>query len=622
MASERTKALGGHGGQFRLSSARTSSSKKDEDRPPRGERGRRGKQREAERRVSRGGESALVIPKGSEVRENGSWPSDDYVWQVGMLGDDEEGESDAPFMDAVVKVYCTHTEPNFSLPWQKRRQYSSTGSGFMIAGRRLLTNAHCIEHHTQVKVKRRGDDTKFVANVLAVGTECDIALLAVEDEAFWAGPKALDFGGLPHLQDAVTVVGYPIGGDTISVTRGVVSRIEVTSYVHGSSELLGVQIDAAINAGNSGGPAFNDDGECVGIAFQSLKSPDAENIGYVIPTPVIYHFLNDYERNGRYTGFPALGITWQRMESVALRACFKMGSIHKGVLIRRVEPTSEAHSLVKEGDVLMEFDGIPVANDGTVAFRSGERISFGFLVSQKFAGESAKLVILRNGEALTLEVKLNAAVRLIPVHIGGRLPSYFIMAGLVFTPVVQPFLESEYGSDYEFDSPVRILDKLLHGQAEYGDQQVVVLAQVLAHDVNIGYEDTTNTQVLRVNGVQIRNLRHLALLVDSCTEPYLRFDLEHSEIVVVDGLAAKAATPEILKDHCIPSDRSLDLQLQQDLQTPHTPLLLLEPETETETKTETETVTVTETVTGTETDLGDVTANGAPSTTTTTTAQP
>lgn len=54
------------------------------------------------------------------------------------------------------------------------------------------------------------------------------------------------------LQDAVAVVGYPIGGDTISVTSGVVSRIEVTSYVHGSTELLGVQIDAAINSGNSG----------------------------------------------------------------------------------------------------------------------------------------------------------------------------------------------------------------------------------------------------------------------------------------------------------------------------------------------------------------------------------
>lgn len=63
-----------------------------------------------------------------------------------------------------------------------------------------------------------------------------------------------------------------------------------------------LQIDAAINSGNSGGPAFNDKGECVGIAFQSLKHEDAENIGYVIPTPVIMHFIQDYEKNGEYTG--------------------------------------------------------------------------------------------------------------------------------------------------------------------------------------------------------------------------------------------------------------------------------------------------------------------------------
>eukprot|EP00250_Pteridium_aquilinum_P013851 c21611_g1_i1 orf=220-1557(+) len=224
----------------------------------------------------------------------------------------EDAVRHSPFMDAVVKVFCVHTEPNFSLPWQMKRQFSSNSSGFIISGRRVLTNAHSVEHHTQVKVKRRGSDTKFLATVLAIGTECDIALLTVSSDEFWEGVSPVEFGALPSLQDAVTVVGYPIGGDTISVTSGVVSRIEVTSYVHGATELLGVQIDAAINAGNSGGPAFNAKGQCVGIAFQSLKHEDAENIGYVIPTPVINHFINDYERNGDYTGFPILGIDWQK----------------------------------------------------------------------------------------------------------------------------------------------------------------------------------------------------------------------------------------------------------------------------------------------------------------------
>lgn len=81
-----------------------------------------------------------------------------------------------PAMDAVVKVFCVHTEPNFSLPWQRKRQYSSSSSGFIVKGRRVLTNAHSVEHHTQVKVKKRGSDTKYLATVLAIGTECDIGI--------------------------------------------------------------------------------------------------------------------------------------------------------------------------------------------------------------------------------------------------------------------------------------------------------------------------------------------------------------------------------------------------------------------------------------------------------------
>ncbi|GBG73082.1 hypothetical protein CBR_g12798 [Chara braunii] len=299
--------------------------------------------------------------RGQDLSAREANHSHSTLWAFSEDSGNEE-VTDAPFMDAVVKVYCTYTEPNFSLPWQKKRQYSSTGSGFMCAGRRVLTNAHCVQHHTQVKLKRRGDDTKFVAQVLAIGHECDIALLSVEDEGFWKGVEPLKFGSLPRLQDAVVVVGYPIGGDTISVTSGVVSRIEVTSYTHGSSELLGVQIDAAINP-----------------------------------------------------GFPILGVQWQRLENPALRNSLGMSANMKGVMVRRIEPTSYAFNILQVNDVIMSFDGTPVANDGTVPFRTGERISFGFLVSQKFSGESAELCVLRDGKQSTVTVPLR-----VPTHGLGR----------------------------------------------------------------------------------------------------------------------------------------------------------------------------------------------------------
>ncbi|KAE9603210.1 hypothetical protein Lal_00018790 [Lupinus albus] len=465
-----------------------------------------------------------------------------------------------PSMDAVVKVFCVHTEPNFSLPWQRKRQYSSSSSGFIVGRRRVLTNAHSVEHHTQVKLKKRGSDTKYLATVLAIGTECDIALLTVSNDEFWEGVSPVEFGDLPALQDAVTVVGYPIGGDTISVTSGVVSRMEMLSYVHGSTELLGLQIDAAINSGNSGGPAFNDKGKCVGIAFQSLKHEDVENIGYVIPTPVIEHFIKDYEKNGAYTGFPVLGVEWQKMENPDLRMSIGMAPDQKGVRIRRIEPTAPESNVLKPSDVILSFDGVNIANDGTVPFRHGERIGFSYLVSQKYTGDRALVMVLRNSEILKFNIKVATHKRLIPDHIKGRPPSYYIVAGFVFTAVSVPYLRSEYGKDYEIDAPVKLLEKHLHAMAQSVDEQLVVISQVLVSDINIGYEEIVNTQVLAFNGKHVKNLKGLASMVESCKDEYMKFDLEYQQIVALKTGAAKSATFDILKTHCIPSAMSDDLK--------------------------------------------------------------
>ncbi|KZV39694.1 protease Do-like 9-like [Dorcoceras hygrometricum] len=513
---------------------------------------RRGRPRKSPKPEAAATSKTLAIP--SPPIPNGSL-------SAALMNPDSAVARVVPAMDSVVKVFCVHTEPNFSLPWQRKRQYSSSSSGFVIEGRRVLTNAHSVEHYTQVKLKKRGSDTKYVATVLAIGTECDIAMLTVEDDEFWEGVSPVQFGDLPALQDAVTVVGYPIGGDTISVTSGVVSRIEILSYVHGSTELLGLQIDAAINSGNSGGPAFNDKGNCVGIAFQSLKHEDVENIGYVIPTPVIMHFIQDYEKNGSYTGFPILGVEWQKMENPDLRLSMGMKSDQKGVRIRRIDPTAPEFNFLKPSDIILSFDGVDIANDGTVPFRHGERIGFSYLVSQKYTEDSSLIKVLRNSQILTFNVKLGTHRRLIPAHNKGRPPSYYIIAGFVFTTVSVPYFRSEYGKDYEYEAPVKLLDKLLHEMPRSPDEQIVVVSQVLVADINIGYEDIVNTQVLGFNGHPVKNLKSLARMVEECNEEFLKFDLEYQQIVVLQTKTAKAATLDILATHCIPSAMSDDLKI-------------------------------------------------------------
>ncbi|GAU46916.1 hypothetical protein TSUD_402970 [Trifolium subterraneum] len=444
---------------------------------------------------------------------------------------------DSDFLNAVVKVYCTHSAPDYSLPWQKQRQGHILCSAFMIGGKKLLTNAHCVEHDTQVKVKKRGDDSKYVAKVLARGVCCDLALLSVESEEFWRDVKPLKFGRLPHLQDSVTVVGYPLGGDTISVTKGVVSRVEVCSYAHGSTDLLGIQIDAAINPGNSGGPAFNDQGKCIGVAFQVYRSDDAENIGYVIPTTVVSHFLTDYEKNGKYTGFPCLGVLLQKLENPALRAYLNIKS-NEGVLVRGVEPTSGANNVLKEGDVIVSFDDVRVGCEGTVPFRSNERIGFHYLISQKFAGDTAEIGIIRAGTPIKAKVILNPRVHLVPFHIDEGEPSYLIIAGLVFTPLSEPLIEEEHE-----DIGLKLLAKARYSFPKFKGEQIVILSQVI-----------------KFNGVRIKNIEHFTHLIDSCKEKYMCFEFEDSCAVVLLREDVIATMSTLLDDYGIQSERSLDLQ--------------------------------------------------------------
>ncbi|KAF6003122.1 hypothetical protein CCYA_CCYA09G2718 [Cyanidiococcus yangmingshanensis] len=473
--------------------------------------------------------------------------------------DEENSHLPSFVLDSILKVFSTHCTPNYSLPWQMRKQEYSTSSGFVIEGNRILTNAHSVENFTVVRVKKRGSAEKMTARVVAVGDECDIALLTVDDPAFFKDVHPLPLGSLPQLQDRVTVVGYPIGGESISVTEGVVSRIEIQQYAHGATELLSVQIDAAINPGNSGGPALNARLECIGIAFQSLSAREAENVGYVIPTPVVNHFLADVQRNGRYTGFCSAGIDWQALENSALRRFLGMELSETGVFLRRIHPLSGATTVLQKNDVLLEFDGNRIGNDGTVQFRKNERINFNFLVKEKYVGDECELRILRGKTRLNVRYKLDesSSSQLVPVHEKRRQPEYLVVAGLVFVVLTEPYLRSEYGERFEFEAPVKLLNKLMHGEKRFPNEQVVILSHVIHHEITTGYQSLNNLQLMRFNDVEIRNLAHLAELVSKFDGTFMRFHLDYEELVVVETETARNFIAEILTQHCIPSDRSI-----------------------------------------------------------------
>ncbi len=202
---------------------------------------------------------------------------------------------------SIVKVYVTSQPASYTTPWEMQSQSNSSGSGFIIAGRRILTNAHVVSDQTFLRVRRASQAEKHLAKVVAVSHELDLALLTVDDDAFFKGAQPLEIGRLPAVGQKVVALGFPKGGTRLTVTEGVVSRIERGKYSHSHFRNLICQIDAAINSGASGGPVL----QGVRVAGVAFQSGSGENIGYMVPAPVIRHFLKDLE-DGRLDGAPFL----------------------------------------------------------------------------------------------------------------------------------------------------------------------------------------------------------------------------------------------------------------------------------------------------------------------------
>mmetsp|Transcript_37567 Transcript_37567/g.83659 ORF Transcript_37567/g.83659 Transcript_37567/m.83659 type:complete len:631 (-) Transcript_37567:577-2469(-) len=468
---------------------------------------------------------------------------------------------------SVLKVFVTKVDPNYGMPWQMCPQRSSTGSAFVIDNERrwILTNAHVVTNGTAVYVRRPGLAKKFKADILAEAKVCDLALLTVPDPGFWDPElRAVEFEEVPELQSPIAVVGYPVGGDSLSITKGIVSRLALVRY-SAAARLLGIQIDAAINPGNSGGPAFSDldQGKVAGVAFSKNVSSTTDNIGYIIPLQVVRHFLDEYEALGKHRGVPSGGFQVQEMENPAQRAYLQVPEHRSGVVVVKVDPLSAAAAVLKENDVVMEVAGEPVADDGTIVFRDDERIDYTHLIHSKHVGDKLALKILRGGQELEVHYELALKDHLVPMlHGVDCIPSFFIVGGLVFMPLTQPFLEMVFGGggkrSRRGDIPVPVLAAFNAFKTKKG-QQVVILVQILAHEINRGYKYSV-VPCETFNGKPLSNLRHLARLVDSCPDRYLNFGLEGGRLITLDKEEAVTYGPQILAVNAIASDRSDDLR--------------------------------------------------------------
>ena len=404
---------------------------------------------------------------------------------------------------SVFRITNFQQRPDWKSPWKMKPTTKDQGSGFLIHDEYILTNAHVVSDSRMLLVNKLSSPNPFLADVVAIAHDSDLALLKVRDSNFYKHLTPLELGGVPDLQSRVRAYGYPAGGHELSRTEGVVSRIEFGTYIHpGIDSHLLIQTDSAINPGNSGGPVTQS-GLAVGVAFQSNLS--LNDVGYFIPVPLIKRFLIDI-KDGIYDGVPEIGIETSSLINQYHRNYLGLSKMSGGILVERIVPFSSAEGILQAGDVLTKIEDLQIDAAGMVNYGQ-QQVAFYIEAENRQIGDSLKLQVWRNGYYENLKITLKAP------PFGDEMrnsydkrPEYLIFGGLVFIALNRNYINSRGNMipPLAYEHWYREVER-----PNTRREQVLILSHVLPASVNSGYANLHNFIVSRLNHEPINSLAHL-----------------------------------------------------------------------------------------------------------------
>ena len=453
---------------------------------------------------------------------------------------------------SICRINNTAQEFNYRVPWLPGQMSGGSGTGWVVKANRLMTNAHGVSNAKLLTVEKENDPKKYVATVEFIAHDCDLAQLKVEDPDFWKDTKPLDLGPVPEIESSVSVYGYPIGGERMSVTKGIVSRIDFRTYAHSVMDShLCIQIDAAINPGNSGGPVMQQ-GKVVGVAFQGLGGADAQNVGYMIPTPVIGHFLKDIA-DGHYDRYMDLSIATFPLMNAAHRRALGLPEDDRGLAVTTVGSASVCAGKLRSGDVLLRIDGLDIQSDGMVQLE-GERMQMAEVAERKYKGDKVKFEVWRDRKLVTEEVTFERAWPYTHQATSYEPPKYVVFGGLLFQPMNRNLVAT-----YQFAN-LRVFHHFAHFIEEelYKERdEVIVLTALLPDPINTYLDEFREGIIRKVNGTAIRNVKELAAAFTKQADEYVIEFEGHGRPLVLQRTDLEAARARIRQRYNVLTEQFL-----------------------------------------------------------------
>ena len=280
--------------------------------------------------------------------------------------------------------------------WYGQNQVESgAGSGVIISSDGyILTCAHVVSGASQITVTI--GDTDYTATVVGEDDTSDVAVLKID--ATGLTPATVGDSDSLSVGDSVLAVGNPLGELGGTVTSGIVSALNRSVTIQGTSStntMSLIQMDASVSPGNSGGGLFNMNGELIGLVNAKSSSSDAEGLGFAIPINDAIQVAQDLLENGYVSGRPYMGITYIAVTDAQTAAQLNVNAY--GVYVVDVVQGGPADKAgLKAGDRIVSIDGTEIA----------QKDDLGTLMQQHTAGDTLSITVARDGQMQTVSLTL------------------------------------------------------------------------------------------------------------------------------------------------------------------------------------------------------------------------
>ncbi len=479
------------------------------------------------------------------------------AWGVGAAPAESKRAATAPWEPCIVSIEVARKAYDYLQPWATRtRRLQKTG---VVAGEReILTTADELFDRTLVRLQKEGRGKWWMGEVTWIDYHANLALLTVKEPEFWKGLKPVRFGSGIPADGNLQIMRWRDGN--LENRRAEFKQCTVREGQLSSVNHAMIDTDSDILGAGWGEPLTADSRLLGLITFQQGRACTA------LPASFIRSIL-EARKQGRYHGLGYFPFYWQPAENPASLAQLGLPGDPRGGLVISVPPNPQGSpAVLRTNDVLLSIDGVDVDIHGDYDDPEFGRLLLENLATRdKWAGDSLKLRVWRDRKELQVDYPLprfDYTNSLVPMAAFDREPEYLIVGGLVFQPLIDPYLQS-WGPEWKRRAPFRLL-YYRDEPATREQPSLLVLAQVLPDSYNIGYQEQRYLVLDTVNGRRVSNLRELNDALQHPEGQYHILEFARSDtlrkVVLAAGDAERQATARVLERYGIDAAARFDGQ--------------------------------------------------------------